>query len=364
MRGNFFLILLILAGLSAEAQHVRKPFIIESKIHAGLNLPFYKALDYLIEEDLYAFDISFSFPASGKDQWEKLYHYPRPGFGYSFWTLGNRDILGNAHAIYGFISIPVIRKSQKISFNVQPSAGAAIIPLKFDVYENHLNRAIGSSSNLYIRLGFDARVKLTSRTEFIMEAGTTHFSNGKTRSPNYGINTASISLGMNYLFNHNNFQKSDPEIPPISKKLMHSVIFSAGPKVYDNLLNNRYVSSTLSYNLERYVNHTGKAGLGADIFYDGSIAEGLAEKEGLPIGNDPVKLMRFGIHGSYALRYKRFQGGVQAGYYLYSKFTVLTNIYNKISLQYLFTDNICASVSVRSHWGKADAIEYGLGYAW
>src|SRR5512133_1414991 len=119
MRGIFILILFILATLTAEAQHVRRPFIIESKIHAGLNLPFYKALDYLIEEDLFALDVSLSFPASGKDHWEKLFHYPRPGIGCSFWTLGNHEVLGNAHAIYGFISIPVIRKSQIISFNIQ-----------------------------------------------------------------------------------------------------------------------------------------------------------------------------------------------------------------------------------------------------
>lgn len=363
MRGKVFFILIIFTGLTVMGQPSSKPFFVESKIHAGLNLPFYKALDYLIEEDLYAFDIALSFPATGKDQWEKLYNYPRPGLGYTFWTLGNRDVLGNAHAIYGFMSIPVIRKTESLRLSIQTSLGAALIPLKFDVRENHLNRAIGSSANIYIRLGFDARARLTSRTEIILEAGTTHFSNGKTRSPNYGINTGSISVGMNYLINQKYFRKDDPEILPYSKELIHSVFISAGPKVYDNLLNNRYVSSTLSYNLERYVKHTGKAGLGADIFFDGSIAEALSDEAGVP-EEDIVKLMRIGFHGSYTLRYKRFMTGIQAGYYIYSKYTVLTNIYNKITLQYMVADNISASASIRSHWGKADAIEYGIGYTW
>lgn len=363
MRGNIIFILFLMAELAAAGQRASKPFIIESKFHAGLNLPFYKALDYLIEEDLYAFDIACSFPATGKDQWEKLYKYPRPGFGYTFWTLGNSKVLGNAHALYGFISIPVIRKTETIRFNIQTSAGVALIPMKFDVLQNHLNRAIGSSGNIYIRLGFDARKRLTPRTELIVEAGTTHFSNGKTRSPNYGINTGSVSVGMNYLFNQKHFHIDDPEIMPFSKELIQSISFSAGSKTYDNLLNNRYISSSLSYNIERYVKHTGKAGLGADIFYDGSIAEALSSEAGVP-EEDKTKLFRIGLHGSYTLRYKQFLGGFQLGHYIYSKYRVLTNIYNKISLQYMLTRNITASASIRSHWGKADALEYGIGYTW
>lgn len=363
MRGKVFLLVMVLAGLTGKAQNARRPFIVESKFHAGLNLPFYKALDYLIEEDLYAFDIACSLPATGKDQWEKLYNYPRPGLGYTFWTLGNREVMGNAHAVYGFINIPVTSRTKAIRFSIQTSAGAAFIPMKFDIRENHLNRAIGSSANIYIRLGFDARAKLTPRTEMIIEAGTTHFSNGKTRSPNYGINTGSLSFGMNYMFNQKNFIVADPELTPFSKELIHSILLTAGPKVYDNLLNNKYISSTLSYNIERHVRRSGKAGLGADLFYDGSIAEALTDEAG-GHDNDIAKLLRIGLHGSYTLRYKRFMGGFQAGYYVYSKYTILTNIYNKISLQYMVSDNIIASASIRSHWGKADALEYGVGYTW
>lgn len=363
MRGKFILILLILASLTTRGQQVRKPFIIESRVHTGLNLPFYKALDYLIEDELYAFDIALRFPASGKDHWEEIFHYPSTGIGYSWWTLGNDEILGHAHAIYGFMSFPVTSNAARFRMNIQTSAGTAYMPRKFDLYHNHLNRAIGSPLNIYIRLGFDVRTKISPESEIILEAGTSHFSNGKTRSPNYGINTGSISLGLNYFFNKANFILKDPEVPALDRRIIQSIQLSAGRKVYDNLLGNKYLSSTFSYNAERFVNHKGKAGLGADIFYDGSIAEGLQEADGKP-ETSPEKLLRIGLHGSYNLRYKRFQPGIQVGYYIYSKYTVLTNIYTKISLQYAFTDNISALVCVRSHLGKADALEYGLGYSW
>lgn len=363
MRGKFVLILFILAGLTARGQKVRKPFYIESGVHAGMNLPFYKALDYLIEDDLYAIDLMLRFPSTGKDYREKLFHYPATGIGYSLWSLGNDEILGHAHALYTFMSFPVLTNSSLLSLSLQASAGTAYIPRKFGIYRNHLNRAIGSSMNIYIRLGIDARIKFTPRSELVLGAGTSHFSNGKTRSPNYGINTGSVSLGACYFINSGNYVLNDPGIPPVDRRIIQAVRLSAGWKVYDNLTGIKYLSSTLSYDAGRFINHTGIAGLGTDIFYDGSIAEGLADGSGLP-EDDPLKLMRIGIHASYSLKYKRFQPGLQAGYYIYSKYTVLTNIYSRILLQYSVSDRLSASVSVRSHWGKADALEYGLGYTW
>ncbi|MDQ1297138.1 MAG: hypothetical protein QG611_1117, partial [Bacteroidota bacterium] len=48
----------LLTGLPGNAQLVTKPFIIEPKVHTGMILPFYEALDYLIRDDIYAFDLS------------------------------------------------------------------------------------------------------------------------------------------------------------------------------------------------------------------------------------------------------------------------------------------------------------------
>ncbi len=362
MKGRILIILLLLNGTLTRSQFYNKPFIIGSEIHSGFNIPVYQALGYLVQDDIFAADLSVSFQSTGKDHWEKLYNYPRSGLGFSAWTLGNNEILGNAFAAYSFINVPLKTGSGKFSLNMQTSAGAAYLPYKFDIRENPLNRAIGSNYNIYIRLAIEGRLKILPLCELVTEAGLTHFSNGKTRSPNYGINAATMSLGVNCLFNQESFARTDPEIPEVSKKYIHSFFVTAGSKVYDNLYGKRYLSLTSSYNLERYVSNIGKAGLGADLFYDASIGEALGEN-GIA-EDDFLKLIRAGIHASYALRYKRMTGGLQVGYYVYSKKIVLTSIFNKLFLQYLFTDNIAGSLSIRSHWGKADSFEYGIGYVW
>lgn len=362
MKYKIFILFLSFSYFSASAQNSRNHLILGSKYNLGFNIPVYKALGYLIEDDINSVELTVSFQATGKNYSEKLFNYPRTGFGYSGWTLGNNRILGKANALYCFINVPVKPYQGKFTINLQTSAGAAYLNRKFDMTENPLNRAIGSNYNIYMRMGVEGRLKVLRQFELVTEAGMSHFSNGKTRSPNYGINTATLSFGANYIFNQENFTRSDPEIPAVDKRNIHSIFISAGPKVFDNLYGYRYMSATVSYNIERYLNNIGKAGVGADLFYDGSIGEALSENGVRE--DDFIKLLRAGVHVSYALRYNRFNAGLQAGFYVYSKYIVLTSIYNKIFVQYTMSRNITANISVRSHWGKADCMEYGIGYVW
>ena len=363
MKHRLLIFVLFFAGCAGNAQLVKRPVTIEPRVHTGMNLPFYKALGYLVKDDIYAFDLSLSFPTYGKDYWEKMYRYPRQGLGFSYWGLGNNEVFGKAYALYSFINIPFFKPTDKFSFDYQISCGVAYLPKPFDIHTNHLNRAIGSHTNLYIHLGIDGRISLFPRSELVIEAGITHFSNGKTRSPNYGINAGSISLAVNYTLNYKGETIQEPEIPERGKKYAQSVIYSAGVKVFDNLYGNKYLTSSLSYNFERILNFRRKIGLGADFSYDGSLSETLAAEDGTPM-REFDKLIRFGLHASYAIRYKQLVMGIQIGHYLYSKYTVITPVYNKISVQYLFTRNLAGTIAIKSHMAKADCLEYGIGYCW
>lgn len=363
MKKELLICTFILAGLTCNGQLVKRPVIIESKIHTGMILPFYDALAYLIKDDIYAFDLSVSFPTFGKDYWEKLYNYPRTGIGFSYWTLSNNEVFGKAYSLYSYINLPIIRRDRKFSLNYQISLGGAYLTKRFDIYENHLNRAIGSHINIYIRLGVDGKIQLFPRSELVLEAGLTHFSNGKTKSPNYGINAGSFSLGINYSLGNYDNTRTDQEIPGINKRFIQSISVTAGSKVYDNLLDKRYFVSSVSYNIENKISHRRRIGLGAAFFYDGSITEALATEDGTN-EQDLAKLIRLGMHGSYSARYKQLVMGIQLGYYLYSKYTDLSPVYSKISVQYLLSENVAGIIALKAHMGKAECLEWGIGYCW
>lgn len=354
--------IIFFALISVNAQ-VKRPVIIEAKVHSGLILPFYDAIAYLIEEDIAAFDINCSFPTYGEDYWEKMYRYPRAGFGYSFWNLGNDEVFGKAHALYGFVNIPFFKPKGKFSLNYEISFGASYLTKSFDPHENHLNRAISSHYNVYIHTGIDGKIKIKQRYEIVLGAGVTHFSNGKTHSPNYGINAGTVFLGLNYLIGNLPGDFKNPDPPFLSKRFSHTVIYAAGGKVYDNLMGKKYFISSLNYNFNYLLNHRRKIGMGADFFYDGSIREGLAEENNYP-EEDVTKLIRFGLHASHSVQYKNFVMGIQIGHYLYSKYTDLSLIYNRIAFQYFITNHLLLNISVKSHMAKADYIEWGIGYNW
>lgn len=363
MKTRLLILLIIASGLAGNAQKTERPLIVEPKIHTGMILPFYEALSYLIQDDIYAFDISLSFPTWGEEYWARLYRYPRTGIGYSYWNLGNDKVLGNAHSLYGFINIPLLKRADKYSVNYQISAGGAYLTKIFDPVENHLNRAIGSHYNIYMRLGVDTRIKLNSNSELVVEFGATHFSNGKTRSPNYGINAGTLSLGLNYLINSTAVTGQNEKITAIEKKYIQSVIYSAGSKTYDNLLGTKYFVSSFSYNIEKAINQKRRLGLGADLSYDGSVSEAREVEKNIPDSNFS-DLIRIGLHSSYSIRYKQVVAGIQVGHYIYSKHKVLTSVYNKLSVQYLITDHLTGNISIKSHWAKADCFLWGIGYIW
>ncbi|MBN2610692.1 MAG: acyloxyacyl hydrolase [Bacteroidales bacterium] len=349
-------------AISQEETGSRRNFIIQPRVHYGNVLPFYDAVRYLVHDHANGFELRFGLPSYGDDFWEKVYRYPLTGAGYSCWALGNSDVFGVAHALYGYFDAPLFRIYGPATFNYQVSFGASYLHKIFDVETNNLNRAIGSHINVYFRIGFDIQLKLCDRASLSLESGFSHFSNGKVKSPNYGLNAFTGSVGVNYLFGDPLKKLKEPALPPVNKLFSHSLVFAAGSKVYDNLIGTRYFLSSLSYNIDWNWKHKRKLGLGADLFYDASIAEALA-LDGVKNENE-ADFFRFGIHGSHTIRYKKMMMGMDIGHYIYSKFTDLSLVYSRLSLQYLFAGHYLVSVALKSHLAKADFIEWGIGYQW
>lgn len=334
-----------------------------TKVHYGFIVPHHESIAYLLERHVPGFSIEISRPTIGKHIWEQLYRYPGTGIGYFFCDLGNPKVLGQAHALYGFMNIPVVKVGDNFSLlNYQISFGISYLTKKFDVYENHLNTAVGANLNVYFRLGFDIKIPVSKKLELTSEVGFSHCSNGRWKTPNYGLNVVSGSLGMNYFINNINKEKVKLELPEIDRKNNYSIIYSAGFKVYDNIYNNYYFISSLTADYERNLNLKRRIGFGVDIFYDKSISEALAVDGEL--NKDLANLIKIGLHGSHTLIYNRLLATINIGRYLYSKYTDLSQFYSRLALRYKLTGHFLFNVSLKAHSAKADFVEWGVGYYW
>ncbi len=348
---------------ATDKENIFKNVYVDSKFHYGFIIPHHKSILYLLERHVYGFEINVSRPAFGRHIWEQLYRNPRTGIGYVFFDYGNPEVLGKVHALYGFMNIPVIRNdNNKNLLNYRISFGMSYLTRRFDVHENYLNTAIGSNLNIYFRLGFDTKIQVSENFEILGEFGFTHCSNGKVKSPNYGLNVLSGSIGLSYLINNTNRERIVLELPGDYKRNYFGVIYSAGVKVYDNLYNTHYFISSLSFDYERHLNLKRRIGLGADLFYDQSISEALAVDGEL--NKDLSNLLKFGLHGSHTLIYNRILMTIYIGRYLYSKYTDLSLFYSRLALKYKLTSHVLLNISLKAHKAKADFVEWGVGYYW
>ena len=74
------------------------------------------------------------------------------------------------------------------------------------------------------------------------------------------------------------------------------------------------------------------------------------------------KILRPGINAAYQLEMSKLGILFNLGYYLAGMETSNGPLYEKISVQYLFTKHLFANVMLKVHWGRADYIGWGIGY--
>jgi hypothetical protein len=82
--------------------------------------------------------------------------------------------------------------------------------------DNPTQDVVGSSVNLYFNFSLLLNFKLSERPDLSLSTGMTHFSNGRTYTPQKGINTLGLAIGLKYNINPiKNYTKAvDPDYKP------------------------------------------------------------------------------------------------------------------------------------------------------
>lgn len=294
----------------------------------------------------------------GSKEWHRAYGFPEIGVSLSYWDIGNKEQLGYGLSAMPYIAFP-LSKGDRHNFDLKFGWGIGYIEKKFDADDNHKNIAIGSHLNCALTLQPRYQIKLTDRLKFGAGISITHFSNGSVSTPNLGINLASVTGGITY--NTGKIQKLKFEKKPPFTKSTRITIFGAGSvkQVYP-AEGKTYYACTLSGNITRQKTRKSGIGAGADIFYDNSIYKKLDERD-LTLNNS-FEAFRVGLHGSYELVISDLSLMLSMGGYLYSKLQNDGSIYHRIAIRYQITEKIFACMNLKSHWGKADYIEWGIGY--
>ena len=116
----------------------------------------------LIENPVFGTELSVEYQTMGEKPWQQFNAFPIIGLGTVWLNLGNPQKLGNAFALYPYISFPLIR-SNSFKLNLKAGAGVSYLSKTYKTTNTNTlgetiafdstNAAIGSALNVYFSGG-------------------------------------------------------------------------------------------------------------------------------------------------------------------------------------------------------------------
>jgi long-subunit fatty acid transport protein len=265
-----------------------------------------------------------------------------------------------------FINFPIY-KEQNFTAGFRLALGLGYVTHPFDRISNYKNLAIGSHFNAAVNLMAEARYRINYYLSLSAGISLQHFSNGSLKLPNYGINLPLLNIGVAYRPFKENHNISDRYIAPtepyaaiIRRSFEVNIGAFAGFKNMQAIYGKNYLVGHLYGNSFLQVSPKSKFGIGFDFSYDPSQIT-LLEMNGVEVKNK-MNIIRPGINGAYQLVMSKLAFIFNVGYYLGGQEKSNGPLYEKISVQYGFTENLYTAVMLKVHWGRADYIGWGIGY--
>lgn len=353
-----FFLLFLNHFLFSQNEKRTKFTAIEFDFHRGFYYDHRKSVEFYLEHLPYSFEFKLIRQTDGSKAWHRYYRFPETGFGLYHGYPGNENILGNATGIYIYGNFYLIQRNI-FSLRTNVSFGFSWLSKKFEPYENYLNTTIGTNLNVFINFTLNSKLKIYKNYYLTNGLNFTHFSNGAIKKPNIGINLVTFHTGIAYQFN--NIEINDKK-HDFQKKYESHLIFSHGIKEVLPASEELYYCSSLSYDWGKVFNPKHKWGIGSDLIYDQSLKYWILRQEDAKF--KPINYFRMGIHASFEFRFGKFIGTVGKGIYLYNQYKPDPMFYHRLGFRYEIIKNIPISVCIKSHWAKADFIEWGIGYYW
>jgi hypothetical protein len=144
------------------------------------------------------------------------------------------------------------------------------------------------------------------------------------------------------------------------KTLDFDVVLSLGVKDMSQQYGQSFMVYALYANLLKQVSWKSKFGVGFDLTYDAS-DKFIYDWNGKIYTSD-FQFFKPGLNVAYELVMGNLSFVFNFGYYLYDLEASEGSVYQRLSMKYLFSDNLFANIALNTNWGKAEYIGFGLGY--
>jgi hypothetical protein len=339
------------------------PFSVEASLLKGNTMAHTEDMYHLINGHPDGFMLSFLQKTNGSKEWHQAYNYPDYG-AYFLYQNFRSEPLGENYAVGAMYNFYFLNR--KLQFKL--SQGIAVNTNPYDKETNSKNKAFGSRvmDNTNIGLSYDNQT-LFKNVGFHAGILFTHYSNGRIKSPNSGLNTYSMNVGVNYNFNNDYVRQVDTAAVRKSYRqpIHYNVIFRTGINESPIIRSGQKPFYHLGFYADKRLNRKTSLQLGTELFLTESMRDYIRYfAVGYPEKNlDPnTDYKRVGVFVGHELIINRLSLETQIGYYVYQPFKKDIPVYDRVGIKYYFTDKIFGGFTIKTHLFLAEALEFGIGY--
>jgi hypothetical protein len=354
-RYNWFKFLVIFFPFSLCSQESN--WSLEFRQKTGFLAAHRGSMAHLPDRIAYPFELIWYRKPTGTKKWHQTYKLPEQGISLFHGSVGNDSILGKFTGIYGFIHIPIIKPTQFFRLDWQFGTGLGYTPKIYDPIDNPKNIAIGSHINGLVCLGLYSKFYV-GRNKFSLGLDITHFSNGSFGVPNLGLNIFYGSVS--YARSLGKISSKQKIIPLLDKYKSWNIGATGIFMMKETYNDNPKKYPVYGLNLYLRKQFTPKAGM--------EIALDLISKQAIKayfpeIPKSQWDIFQMGIFAGYLLPIDHFHFVFGMGAYIRDKFQPEDPLYHKIGMRYQFNNGINLQWMLKTHFGRADYSEAGVGYS-
>jgi hypothetical protein len=335
----------------------------------AINLTFFRGNVMPHTPDLYHLQghpnglmLDFIKQTHGSKEWHNAYNFPEYGVFVLYQNFNNEQLGQNISvgALYNFYFL-----NRNIKLRVSQGIGYASSP--YDRETNSKNKAFGSTIVANTNLGFSYKKEnLFKNVGF--EAGIlfTHYSNGRIKAPNSGINTYGINVGFNYNFDSEKTINDTITFPrkKITEPIKYNFVLRTGINESAVINSGQYPFFHISAYADKRINRKSALQLGTELFLTTSFKDFIPFKAvAYPNSNtDPnTDYKRVGVIVGHELFINKISLETQMGYYIYDPFKNEIPVYNRVGMKYYFTKKMFTGFTIKTHMFLAEALEFGFG---
>jgi hypothetical protein len=328
---------------------------LEAKVHSGYLAVHRPTIAHLPKDPVFAGELTYFLDLKEGETWAKAYATPRIGITTFYTSTGNLDILGSLFGGFAFGDLPFYR-TDKHSFSARVGSGLAIASKVFDPISNPKNNAISAHVNVIVQMSLNYRF-YSRNNEFGIGMGLNHFSNGANKLPNLGLNYPTLTLS--YGNKRGIFRQKERSKYAGSWKAPwdFGINFILSAKDISISKGKKYPIYALNVFARKVFSSKCGVEFGLDGIYKTALLEYLPEFE-----KKPIDIFQGGFFTGYVLTFDRFSTVLGMGFYFKDRYLPEDHIYHRIGMRYKFKNNLLVGVTLKSNWGKADYVEWSVGY--